>query len=109
MTPLRVLDVTPLRVLDMAPTTSSTAERLSSDRYRLFFPLGVLLGWWGVGQWLLFSLQLGGGYRVVFHSMAQVQGFLGCFIAGFLFTFIPRRTMTPAPKPWPRAAPGWWA
>ncbi len=73
---------------------------LRKDPYRLFFPLGVLLGWWGVGQWLLFSLGLGGGFRVVFHAMVQVQGFLGCFVAGFLFTFIPRRTATEPPAAW---------
>ncbi|MBS1149845.1 MAG: NnrS family protein [Myxococcaceae bacterium] len=72
---------------------------LRKDPYRLFFPLGVLLGWAGVGQWLWFSL-VGGQFRVVFHAMVQVEGFLGCFIAGFLFTFIPRRTATDPPATW---------
>ncbi len=73
---------------------------LRKDPYRLFFPLGVLLGWVGVGQWLWFSLGASGPFRVVFHSMVQVQGFLACFVAGFLFTFIPRRTSTLPPAAW---------
>lgn len=75
-------------------------EGLRKDPYQLFFPLGVLLGWVGVGQWLWFSLGAGGNFRVLFHAMVQVQGFLACFIAGFLFTFIPRRTGTTAPAGW---------
>lgn len=54
----------------------------------------------GVGQWLLFSLGLDPTFRSIFHSMAQVQGFLGCFAAGFLLTFIPRRTMTGPAQLW---------
>lgn len=81
-------------------TAETGPEALVKQPYRLFFPLGVLLGWVGVGQWLLFSLQLGGGFRAVFHAMVQVQGFLGAFVAGFLFTFIPRRTMGRPPAAW---------
>ena len=78
------------------PATAS----LSSDPYRLLFPLGVLLTWAGVGQWLFFSLGWTAQFRVVFHAMVQIQGFLGCFVAGFLLTFIPRRTMTAQPATW---------
>jgi hypothetical protein len=84
----------------LAAVSNSSLEPLVKQPYRLFFPLGVLLGWVGVGQWLLFSLRLGGSYRVAFHAMVQVQGFLGCFIAGFLFTFIPRRTVGKNPRAW---------
>ena len=70
------------------------APGLRTDPYRLLFPLGVMVAVVGVGQWLLFSLGLDPTFRSIFHSMAQVQGFLGCFAAGFLLTFIPRRTMT---------------
>lgn len=75
-------------------------KALCSDPYRLFFPLGVVIGCVGVGQWLLFALGFDPAFRSIFHSMAQVQGFLGAFIAGFLFTFIPRRTMTSSPAMW---------
>ena len=29
-----------------------------------------------------------------------MQGFIGCFVAGFLFTFIPRRTLGRTPARW---------
>lgn len=77
----------------MTPTAwTSRLERLSSQPYRLFFPLGVALAWVGVGQWLLFSRGMIEEYLSIFHSMAQVQGFLVCFAMGFLFTMLPRRT-----------------
>lgn len=88
----------PLPVAGQPPVEAVSALR--KDPYRVFFPLGVLLGWLGVGQWLSYALGLGGGFRVVFHSMVQVQGFLACFVAGFLFTFIPRRTATAPPAAW---------
>lgn len=89
--------------LPLAGAIRAPQERrswLSTDPYRLLFPLGVFLAWVGVGQWLLFSLGAETKFRVIFHAMVQVQGFLGCFIAGFLFTFIPRRTMTEPPAAW---------
>ena len=89
-----------IRLPVVGQATSPEVSALRKDPYRIFFPLGVLLGWVGVGQWLLFSLGLGGQFRVVFHAMVQVQCFLGCFVAGFLFTFIPRRTATAPPAAW---------
>ena len=58
----------------------------------MFFPLGLVLTWAGVGQWLLFSSGRIEQYLSIFHSMAQVQGFLVCFAMGFLLTMLPRRT-----------------
>ncbi len=68
------------------------------EPYRLLFPLGWALAFWGTGPWLLFATGVDHSYRSVFHAMAQVQGFLTCYAAGFLLTFIPRRTGT-APPP----------
>src|SRR3954470_10490263 len=67
-----------------------------SEPFRLLFPLGVLLAWAGVSHWLFLAVGLTGEYRSIFHSLAQVEGFLACFAAGFLLTFIPRRTRTAA-------------
>jgi uncharacterized protein involved in response to NO len=78
--------------------TSSTA--LTKDPWRLFFPLGGLLAWAGVLHWLLFAVGATARYAPVFHATAQIQGFLTCIVAGFLFTFIPRRTGTPPPAAW---------
>jgi len=70
------------------------------EPYRILFPLGVVLAWAGVLHWLLLALGIAGEYRSIFHSMAQIQGFIVCFAIGFLFTMIPRRTGTDAPAPW---------
>jgi len=71
------------------------------EPYAVFFPLGILLSWAGVGRWLTFAV--GGRYEdylavYIFHGMTQIQGFLLCFAFGFLFTMIPRRTGTHPPS-----------
>ena len=80
----------------MRPTFSS-APAWRREPYRLLFPLGALLGIAGVLPWLLFGLGVSHRYDPVFHSLTLVQGFLACYVLGFLFTFVPRRTGTPAP------------
>ena len=52
------------------------------EPYRLFFPLGALLAWAGVLHWLLHSVGLLASYEPVFHSIAQIQGFMMCFAVG---------------------------
>jgi uncharacterized protein involved in response to NO len=68
--------------------------------YRLFFPLGLILSWIGILYWLLFGLGWTSEYRPAFHAIIQIQGFLICFAAGFLFTAIPRWTETAPASPW---------
>lgn len=91
-----------MRVLSSAepPPTAS----LRRDPWRLFFPLGLLLAWVGVLHWLLYALGAIAEYRAVFHATAQIQGFMTCIAAGFLFTFVPRRTGTAPPGAWEMAA-----
>lgn len=79
----------------MPPGSPTSSGR---DPWRLFFPLGALLGWAGVLHWLLYALGVTDGYRALFHATAQIQGFLTCLAIGFLYTFIPRRTGTPPPS-----------
>lgn len=74
----------------------AAAPLLRREPYRLLFPLGALLAWAGVLHWLLFALGVTAEYRSIFHSLAQVEGFLACFASGFLFTFVPRRTRAQA-------------
>ena len=69
------------------------------EPYKVLFPLGMLLAWAGVLHWFLHGIGVLHDYRPVFHSIAQIQGFMMCFAVGFLFTAIPRRTGT-----WPPAA-----
>lgn len=73
------------------------------EPYRLFFPLGALLAWAGVLHWLLHATGVLVDYKPVFHSIAQIQGFMLCFAVGFLFTAIPRRTGTAPPAAWQMA------
>ena len=88
------------------PGAVSVSDALASaplyrrEPFRLFFPLGVLLAWAGVGHWLLHALGVLENYRPVFHAMTQIQGFLMCFAVGFLFTMIPRRTGSAPPASW---------
>ncbi len=87
---------------DLPPTVPPPNEALESaptwrrEPYRVFFPLGVALAWAGVLPWALFALDLA-EYRSIYHAIAQVEGFLACFVVGFLFTAIPRRTRTDPP------------
>jgi len=52
--------------------------------------MGVLNGLIGVGYWALWSVGWIEESDAFFHSSLQVQGFLGCFVAGFLMTAMPR-------------------
>lgn len=67
------------------------------DPYRLFFPLGIVLGIAGVSIWPAYSLGLTDTYSGRAHAFVQAEGFLYAFVAGFLLTAIPRFTGTAAP------------
>jgi uncharacterized protein involved in response to NO len=69
----------------------------STDPYRIFFPLGIILGAFGVSIWPLYYYGLTPGYSGRAHAFVQTDGFLFAFIAGFLLTAIPRFTGTEAP------------
>ncbi len=78
-----------------------TAPFWRREPYAILFPLGLVLSWAGVGRWLAFALTGRAEDYLpifIFHSMAQVQGFLLCFAFGFLFTMIPRRTGSAPPS-----------
>jgi uncharacterized protein involved in response to NO len=65
-----------------------------SEPFRPFFPLGVLLGWVGIGHWLLYSIGMTATYSCMLHGLVQTQAFLMAFAVGFLMTALPRRTQT---------------
>ena len=67
------------------------------DAYRIFFPLGVVMGIAGVSIWPLYHWGLTPGYSGRAHAFVQTDCFLYAFIAGFLWTAIPRFTGTTAP------------
>lgn len=68
------------------------------EPFRLFFPLGAVLGWAGIGHWVAYAAGLTSTYSCLAHGVAQIQGFLLAFALGFLLTALPRRTDgAPAP------------
>jgi uncharacterized protein involved in response to NO len=72
------------------PQVTSPVAR--AEPFRLFFPLGVVLGWMGIGHWLLYTLGITTSYSCVVHGTIQMQAFMMAFAVGFLMTAIPRRT-----------------
>jgi uncharacterized protein involved in response to NO len=65
------------------------------EPYRALFPLGA-----GLAACAVLPFAAGGpagSSLALFHSVAQVQGFLTCFLVGFLYTFVPRHTGTGPP------------
>jgi uncharacterized protein involved in response to NO len=71
-----------------------------SEPFRLFFILGVLLSWVGVGHWILYGTGVTSTYSCETHGFVQMQSFLMAFAVGFLLTALPRRTRTPPPAVW---------
>jgi uncharacterized protein involved in response to NO len=67
------------------------------EPFRALFPLAVVLGWVGIGHWLVYALGLAGSYSCLEHGLIVVQAFLATFAAGFLLTALPRRTQSPLP------------
>ncbi len=59
------------------------------EPFRLFFPLAVLFGFFGVGQWLAYALGWMGASGFT-HAWIQMMLYISCFIAGFLLTALPR-------------------
>jgi uncharacterized protein involved in response to NO len=71
---------------------------LRTEPYRIFFPLGIALGLTGVSIWPLYYFGATAGYSGRAHALAQTNGFLYAFIAGFLLTAVPRFTGTAPPS-----------
>jgi uncharacterized protein involved in response to NO len=67
------------------------------DPYRIFFPLGILMGVAGVMMWPLYYWNVIGWYNGRSHAFVQTDCFLYAFIAGFLWTAIPRFTGAAGP------------
>jgi uncharacterized protein involved in response to NO len=68
------------------------------EPFRVCFPLGVVLGWVGIGHWLLYSAGITATYSCQLHGLVQTQAFLMAFAVGFLMTALPRRTQTDPPS-----------
>ena len=62
----------------------------AAEPFRIFFPLGLLLGVIGVALWPLFVWHAIDFYPATAHSRLMIQGLMGSFIIGFLGTAGPR-------------------
>ncbi len=74
---------------------SAGTSRWRGEPFRIFFPLGVICAWIGVGHWLLYATGVTATYSCKFHGLVQMQAFLMAFAVGFLLTALPRRTQAP--------------
>jgi len=60
------------------------------EPFRLLFPIGVLLGVAGVMMWPLYAWNVTHVYPGLLHPRVMMEGFIGCFVVGFLGTALPR-------------------
>src|SRR5471030_1438664 len=64
------------------------------EPFRLFFPIGLILGIIGVSLWPLYYAGLVTTYPGTAHARLMIEGFMASFIMGFLGTAGPRITST---------------
>lgn len=69
-----------------------------AEPFRLFFPLGVILGGIGVSHWVLYGTGMTSTYSCAVHGAVQMQAFMMAFALGFLLTALPRRTRSAPPS-----------
>ena len=74
---------------------SSYLQLCYQEPFRIFFPLGLLVGISGISLWPLFFSGLHKFYPGVMHARLMMEGFMGAFVIGFLGTAGPRLTGTP--------------
>ena len=67
----------------------------AEEPFRALFPLGLALGFLGVLLWPLFFLGGIATYPGIAHARLMVEGFVSCFIFGFLATAGPRVLSVP--------------
>ncbi|MBC8128524.1 MAG: NnrS family protein [Gloeobacteraceae cyanobacterium ES-bin-144] len=62
------------------------------EPYRIFFPLGILAGIYGVMMWPMLYAGWLRFYPGEAHTRMMVEGFIGAFVLGFIGTAFPRLT-----------------
>ncbi|MDB5104926.1 MAG: NnrS family protein [Fibrobacteres bacterium] len=73
------------------PARPSFWNEAQGEPYRILFPLGFALACIGVGVWIPYTLwPTAFPYPGQGHAVIQIQGFLLCFILGFLATMLPK-------------------
>lgn len=90
--------VMPMAESEKSFANVSTVESVPSiwrrEPFRLFFVLGVVLAWLGIGHWIAYDVGLLSTYSCQAHGLTQMQSFMMAFAMGFLLTALPRRTQT---------------
>ena len=84
-------------------TSSSNHSRwdiLLEEPFRIFFPIGVLGGFFGALLWLAPYMDLALPYGGLYHGLLQIQGFVMAFAVGFLMTVLPRFMETDGSNGW---------
>jgi uncharacterized protein involved in response to NO len=71
-------------------SSSKSAALCFAEPFRIFFPLGLLLGAIGVALWPLYVWHAIGFYPANAHVRLMIEGMMGSFIVGFLGTAGPR-------------------
>jgi uncharacterized protein involved in response to NO len=84
----------------MTERPSSYFSLCRAEPFRLFFPLGTLVGLSGVSLWPLFFAGLHKFYPGPMHARLMIEGFLGGFVIGFLGTAVPRLLSAPSLRAW---------
>jgi uncharacterized protein involved in response to NO len=75
---------------DTATQAPKSSALCVAEPFRIFFPLGLLLGIIGVALWPLFVWHAIGFYPAQAHVRLMIEGLMGSFIIGFLGTAGPR-------------------
>jgi len=70
-------------------------EIIKKDPFRLLFPTGILMLLMGVLVWLIPIAIDEDVYPIIIHRYLMVNGFLFCFVAGFLMTAVPQFSGAP--------------
>ena len=76
------------------PKYERPIDLFCQEPFRIFFPVGLLLGVIGVSLWILYYAGITALYPGVSHARLMIEGFIASFVIGFLGTAGPRFTAT---------------
>ncbi len=65
-------------------------SEIRREPFRILFPAGVSFGIVGVSHWLFYALGWSRSASMFYHASIQMSSYMACFIAGFLWTALPR-------------------
>src|SRR3954463_9919016 len=77
------------------PVPTRSWRHFSEEPFRVFFPIGLIIGLVGVSLWPLYYSGLLTEYPGTTHARLMIEGFMASFIFGFLGTAGPRITSAP--------------